>query len=316
MKTPAFWFQPPGALAAALQPLTKLWLAGGKLRRVRAVKLPVPVIVVGNVVAGGTGKTPVTLALARQLAQMGLRVHLIAKGYGGKLKGPLRVTPDQHTALDVGDEPLLLARTAPTFIGADRAAAALMAAQDCDIVISDDGLQSPRLKPDLALLVMDGVMGIGNGKIIPAGPLREPLAQALAKVAAVVQVGGSARDYSGKPVWLGDFIVRDTEWLRGARVLAFAGLGQPEKFFATLTTSGAQLIAALPFADHHPYTETEIRGLIAQADTQEAILVTTAKDAVRLPWNLREQVRVVEGDFVFRDPALVETALKQLLCRS
>jgi tetraacyldisaccharide 4'-kinase len=272
----------------------------------------VPLIVVGNVVAGGAGKTPVTLALAKLLQTQGKRVHLIARGHGGKVKGPLRVDLDKHNALDVGDEPLLLAQTAPTFIGTDRGATAQLAATDCDVIISDDGLQSPRLKPDLALLVMDGVMGIGNGKIIPAGPLREPLAQALAKVAAVVQVGGSARDYTGKPVWLGDFVAQNNDWLRGARVLAFAGLGQPEKFFATLTTSGAHLTAALPFADHHPYTENEIRRLIAQADASEAILVTTAKDAVRLPWNLREQVRVVAGEFIWRDVTPVQAALQRL----
>jgi tetraacyldisaccharide 4'-kinase len=315
MKTPPFWFAPPGRIARLLRPLAKLYQALGKLRRSNPVPLTVPLIVVGNVVAGGAGKTPVTLALAKFLQSKGLRVHLIAKGYGGKQVGPLQVDLEKHTALDVGDEPLLLARQAPTFIGRDRGRAYELAAQEADVVISDDGLQSPRLAPTLALLVMDGVLGIGNGQLIPAGPLREPLQQALGKVQAVVQVGGLARDYDGKLVLEGDFTPFNTAWLREAKVLAFAGIGQPEKFFATLTTAGASLVAALPYADHRPYSETEIKAIFKQADAQDAIVVTTTKDAVRLPWNLREQVRVVEGEFIWRDVAKLEHLLAPLFTR-
>jgi tetraacyldisaccharide 4'-kinase len=315
MKTPPFWFQPPGTLSTLLKPVAQLYQALGRLRRGKPVFTPTPLIVVGNVVAGGAGKTPVTLALAKFLQSKGLRVHLIAKGYGGRLAGPVQVNPEQYTARDVGDEPLLLARQAPTFIGRNRGAALLLASQDADIVISDDGLQSPHLVPTLALLVMDGVLGIGNGQLIPAGPLREPLSRALRKAQAVVQVGGQARDYSGTPVIVGDFVPHSTEWLRGAHVLAFAGIGQPEKFFATLTTAGAKLQAALPFADHHAYSEDEIKRLVHQADAAEAILVTTSKDAVRIPPSLREQVRVVEGEFIWRDMGALEQLLAPLITR-
>ncbi len=315
MKTPAFWFQPPGTLSKLLRPLACLYQPIGSLRSYRPVHLDVPLIVVGNVVAGGAGKTPVTLALAKYLQDKGLAVHLLAKGYGGKLAGPLRVDLEKHTALDVGDEPLLLARAAPTWIGRDRGAAALAAQQGADILISDDGLQSPRLAPTLGLLVMDGVLGIGNGQLIPAGPLREPVAKALKRVHAVVQVGGQARDFGTTPVLMADFIAQNTDWLRGTKVLAFAGIGQPEKFFATLTTAGAQLCAALPYADHRPYSEAEIRSLIRQADELGATPVTTSKDAVRIPWNLREQVRVVEGEVLWRDPAQLDGLLAPLLAR-
>ena len=313
MKTPAFWFKPPGLLARALRPLACAYQGISRLRRGQAAPCPVPLIVIGNVVAGGAGKTPVTIALAQRLQQQGRRVHLIAKGYGGKLKGPLQVDPDKHTSFDVGDEPLLLARHAPTWIGRDRGLALqAAAAASADVIISDDGLQSPRLAPDLALLVMDGVLGIGNGQLIPAGPLREPLSRALARVQAVIQVGGQARDYEGKPVMVGDFTVKNTDWLRGTRVLAFAGIGQPEKFFATLTAAGAQLVAALPYPDHHAFHDYEVRRLLRDAEAQSAIAVTTSKDAIRLPWNLRDQVRVVEGDFIFRQTEQIDALCARL----
>lgn len=313
MKTPGFWFTPPGLEARLLTPFSLLYQLAGRLRRQQAKPTfsPVPFILVGNVVAGGAGKTPVVCALTERLQARGLRVHLLAKGYGGRLKGPLRVDPTVHTAREVGDEPLLLARLAPTFIAKDRAAGLLAAAAGADVVIGDDGLQNPYIKAQLTLLVMDGVLGTGNGRLIPAGPLREPLVDALSRVDAVIQIGGPPRSYGNKPVLLADFHPYGTDWMQGARVIAFAGIGQPEKFFATCTTAGATLVQALPFPDHHPYSESEIRQLIALADREEAILVTTAKDAIRLPASLRDQIRVIEGKTGWRD----ENALTGLLDR-
>lgn len=311
MKTPGFWFAPPGFLSLLLTPASWLYRLGTQIRHLWAhpVFCPVPFILVGNVIAGGAGKTPVVCALTERLQAQGFRVHLLAKGYGGRLRGPLQVDLERHTAADVGDEPLLLARIAPTFIAHDRAQGMLAAAQGADIVIGDDGLQNPHIKAHLALLVIDGVIGTGNGKIIPAGPLREPLHAALSRVGAVMQIGGLPGDYGQTPLYIADFQPSGTEWMRGARVIAFAGIGQPEKFFATCTTSGAELIAGIPFPDHHPYTESEIRQLIARADREDAILVTTTKDAVRLPPSVRDQVRVVEGKVIWRD----ENALAGLL---
>lgn len=300
MKTPGFWFNPPGVLSTLLQPLGQLYYRLGRLRRQQPVQAHVPLIVVGNIVAGGAGKTPVVLALTKLLQQRGLKVHLMAKGYGGRLKGPLLVDPAQHSAADVGDEPLLLAAAAPTFIGHDRGEALQLAAVDADIVISDDGLQSQRLQPDLALLVFDGVLRFGNGQLIPAGPLREPFEQALKRVHALVQIGGAEQKLCFLPHLVADFVPTDISWMRGARVVAFAGIGQPEKFFATCTTSGAEVLAIHAFADHHPYTREEIRTLIAAADAKGAIVVTTTKDAVKVPPDLRAQLRVIDGELVWR----------------
>lgn len=312
MKTPGFWFRPPGLLACLLHPLGLGYHALSRLRTGTPVKTSAPLIVVGNVVAGGAGKTPVVMALTKLLQARGLTVHLIAKGYGGSLGGPLQVTP-LHTAAEVGDEPLLLAALAPTFIARDRGAAHEMAARGADVVISDDGLQSPRLQADMALLVLDGVLGFGNGRLIPAGPLREPVEAALARTQAIVQIGGADRPLGSKPLLLADFVASDTGWLRGARVVAFAGIGQPEKFFATLTLAGATLVARHAFGDHHPYSASEVDALLRQAAQEEATLVTTAKDAIRLTAAQRAQVRVVEGSLVWRNPQAVSDLLDGLL---
>lgn len=314
MKTPGFWFRPPTLAARLLQPLGCAYYALGRLRRAAPAQAQAPLIVVGNVVAGGAGKTPVVLALTTLLRQRGLKVHLIAKGYGGRLRGPVQVTA-AHTAADVGDEALLLREAAPVFIGQDRGAAYELAAQGADVVISDDGLQSPRLKGTLTLLVLDGVLGFGNGLLLPAGPLREPVEEALRRVDAIVQIGGGARPLGNKPLLLADFVTQNTGWLRGARVLAFAGIGQPEKFFSSLTTSGATLVAAYPYGDHAPYSATTIRKLLREAEAQDAIPVTTAKDHVRLPPELREQVRVVHGVLVWRDLQRITGLLEPLFKR-
>lgn len=314
MKTPGFWFRPPGLAAKILRPLGSAYYILGRMRRRNPARANAPLIVVGNVVAGGAGKTPVVLALASLLQQRGLKVHLIAKGYGGRLKGPLQVTK-AHTAHDVGDEPLLLLKQAPTFIGHDRGAAYQLAAQGADVVISDDGLQSPRLKGNLTLMVLDGVLGFGNGQLVPAGPLREPVNEALKRVDAIIQIGGADRSLGSTPVILADFVTQETDWLRGARVLAFAGIGQPEKFFGSLAVCGASLVAAYPFGDHQPYTQGDIQKLLHEARAADAILVTTSKDAVRLPPDLKEQVRIVEGALVWRDPQIITSLLEELMAR-
>lgn len=315
MKTPGFWFRDPGIASALLSPLACGYHLLGRMRRrvVRPEATHSPLIVVGNIVAGGAGKTPVTIALAQALHTQGRRVHLLAKGYGGRLIGPVRVDPARHTAADVGDEPLLLARIAPTWVARDRGAGWRAAATGETVVISDDGLQSPRLAPSFAVLVMDGVRGVGNGRLIPAGPLRETLESALARVQAVVQIGGEPRASApGVPVVYADFVPENAAWMRGARVLAFAGLGRPEKFFATCAEAGADVVAAVPFPDHHPYGEQELRDLLRRAAAEKAGLVTTAKDAVRLPPAFRASVRVVEGGLSWRDPAAFQALVEAL----
>lgn len=316
MKTPGFWFRPPGLAALLLAPFGILYYGLSRLRRGRPLKKSAPLIVVGNVVAGGAGKTPTVLALTALLQARGLKVHLIAKGYGGCQKGPLQVN-DTHSAADVGDEPLLLRRAAPTFIGSNRAATYQMAAVGADVVISDDGLQNPNLQADLALLVIDGVLGFGNGHLIPAGPLREPVARALSRVQGIIQIGGADRPIGRFKPLLADFTPVQTEWLANTKVVAFAGIGQPEKFFATLTACGARIVTRHAFADHQPYNSADIQPLLDEAARLHAVVVTTSKDHVRIPASLRSEVRVIDGHLHWRTRRQVDELLDGFLaaCR-
>lgn len=320
MKAPAFW-QRPGGLAALLAPASLLWSAAGRLRR--ALTTPyqpsVPLIAVGNPVAGGAGKTPVVLALAVELARMGRSVGLLSRGHGGQERGPLQVDPDRHTAAEVGDEPLLLARAAPTVIARDRAAGArTLEALGIDVIVMDDGLQNPAIRPSTALLVVDGGFGFGNGRVMPAGPLREPLADALARVDAVVVVGadttGVAEPLVGtRPIHHARLEpVPGTERLAGRRLLAFAGIGRPAKFFDTLQELGATLVDGVAFADHHRFTELEIMALVDRAQALDATPITTEKDAVRLPPGARAMVETLPVALVWRDPVPITAWLERV----
>ncbi len=310
--TPGFWFRKKGILSMALAPLGALYYRVGVLRRglISPRSSVVPLVVVGNILAGGAGKTPVVQSLCEALRQAGINVHIIAKGYGGTLLGPAMVDPTHHSAAQVGDEALMLSSFGPTWIAKSRFLA-LQAAQaaGAQIVISDDGLQNPHLKADIGFLVMDGVVGIGNGALLPAGPLREPLNEALKRVHFVIQIGGSEQsNHYSHPTIYADFVLNDYPWLRDAKVFAFAGIGRPEKFFASLTTSGADVVGMHSYPDHYAYNEKDILSLIEKADQSEAILVTTAKDAIKIPHSCRAQVRIIEGHLEWRD----HTAFKKL----
>jgi tetraacyldisaccharide 4'-kinase len=332
MKAPAFWSAPPGLRAAALTPLGALYEWAGKLRRARtrSLRLPVPVICVGNLTAGGTGKTPVVLSLLRMLAAQGINPHALSRGYGGSATGPLRVDPARHRADVVGDEPLLLAGAAPAWVARDRAAggqAAVAAGAGC--IVMDDGHQNPALHKDLSLIVADGAAGFGNRRVIPAGPLRESVAAGLARADAVIVIGEDftgegghdvARDVAaaGLPL-LRARLVPDADAaarLKGRKVVAFAGIGRPEKFFATLREIGAEVTECVGFPDHHPFTAGEIAALAARAAGLNAQLVTTVKDLTRLPADLpadlRAGVAVLPVDLLWSDPAALEALLHRL----
>lgn len=295
MRAPAFWSRPPGLEAALLAPFGHLW---GRVTAARALRpgtrVGVPVICVGNLTAGGTGKTPAVLALARRLAARGVRVAIVSRGHGGRARGPVRVDPARHGAGEVGDEPLLLADAAPTYVARDRLAGCRQAvAEGAGAILLDDGFQNPAVAKDLAIVVIDAAAGFGNGRCIPAGPLREPVAGGLARAGIVLLVGppadraafraGEAR-LAGRPVVEAEIRPVDTgtDW-QGRRVLAFAGIGRPEKFFATLRALGADLVAAHGFPDHAPYPRAMLERLSRDAAAARAMLVTTDKDAVRLP---------------------------------
>lgn len=317
MRAPEFWHRPGAGAAALLSPLSCVWRAAGAVRRglTRPWRAPVPVVCVGNLVAGGAGKTPVALSLASHFGARGTAVHMLSRGYGGTLKGPVRVDPATHTAGEVGDEPLLLARAAPTWVARDRAAGAQAAvAAGAGLLVMDDGFQNASLAKDASLLVIDGGYGIGNGRVIPAGPLREPIEDALARVSAVVILGEdrcgiatALRD--GPPVLHARLRLDGAGDLAGKRVLPFAGIGRPAKFYESLREIGCDIVAHWDFPDHHPYTPEEIMGVWDEARARDAIAVTTAKDFVRLPDAARTLVRAIEVTVEWED----EDALARLL---
>lgn len=317
---PSFW-ERDGLLPTLLVPLGWAYGAVGARRRaaIRPWRAPVPVFCVGNLVAGGAGKTPVALDLARRLIARGATPHLLTRGYGGKLPGPVQVDPARHGFRDVGDEALLLAEAAPTWVARDRAAGAQAAvAAAAGALILDDGFQNPSLVQDFRLLVVDGAYGFGNGRVIPAGPLREPIAAGLARADAIVLMGEGrgnvATSLSQK------LILRATLQpspaapnVAGLRLLAFAGIGQPEKFFALLESLGAHLVARRGFADHHRFSEAELRRLLREAESVSATAITTEKDAVRVPPTLRDRIRTLPVEVRWEAPAALDALLDRAL---
>ena len=316
MHSPDFWYKPPGIAAALLAPAGAAWEAAARLRRAvaRPYRASVPVICVGNLVAGGSGKTPVVLSLADLLVGKAVAVHVVTRGYGGSLAGPVRVDPEQHDAAAVGDEALLLATRAPCWAARDRAAGIAAAVEaGAAVILLDDGFQNPTVAKDLSLVVVDAEYGFGNGRLIPAGPLREPIPAGLARADAVVLLGdgrGPAELHDAPcSVLRGELVPQEGERFNGARLVAFAGIGRPEKFFAALRRVGAELVIAQPFADHHRYREAEIARLRETAMRGGARLVTTAKDRVRLPPSWRAGIEVLEVELRWHDSAALDRLL-------
>ena len=293
MKAPSFWWQAPGTAAALLAPAAALYgaVAAARLRQ-RGEQAGTPVVCVGNPTVGGSGKTPTAITLAQLLIDAGERPFLLSRGYGGRLAGPVRVDPQHHRADDVGDEPLLLARVAPTIIARERVAGAGAArAAGAGVIVLDDGFQNPSLAKDLSILVIDARRGIGNGLVFPAGPLRAPLTAQLDRAQAVLLIGDGpatsvTRDAEarGLAVFRGRLVpdAASVAALKDARALAFAGIGDPEKFFATLTDAGVDVVIRRGFPDHHRFTPEEAAALVAEAERTGLSLMTTEKDFTRL----------------------------------
>ncbi len=316
MRAPEFW-RHDGLAARLLSPLGHV-TERVTARRVRRVgwRAPVPVICCGNVGVGGSGKTPLALDLGARLQARGRSVAFLTRGYGGRHRGTIRVEPRRHDAGLVGDEALLLAALAPTFVAADRAAAARAAiAEGAEVLVMDDGLQHPGLAKDCALLVIDGGSGFGNGRVMPAGPLRESVSAAAARCQAAMLIGADAagalaRLPVGLPVLRAELEAQTA--MTAQRVVAFAGIGRPEKFFTSLRQAGASLLVTRSFADHHRYGAGELDALRHEATTLDARLVTTAKDFVRLPDSFREQVIRFDVRLAWRAPEAVEALLDGL----
>jgi tetraacyldisaccharide 4'-kinase len=316
MREPGFWHGPASLNAHLLKPLAALYgaVAAQRLRR-KGLQAGIPVLCVGNYHVGGAGKTPTVLALGKLLRELGEKPVVLSRGYGGKLHGPVRVDPVRHAAIDVGDEPLMLAGMLPVVVSRKRAdGVPLSRAQGATVILMDDGFQSPAVVKDASLIVIDSERGIGNGQVFPAGPLRAPLRPQLARTDALIVVGnGSAAGQvaaeiaaQGKPVLSAHLKPDDAQvaQLRDKRVLAFAGIGDPTRFFNTLRASGIEMAGQRAFADHHPYSESQIESLIAEARRDGLTLVTTEKDMARLrDWS--PQIVPFPVTLEFDDPALL-----------
>ena len=316
MREPGFWHGPASLNSHLLKPLAALYgaVAAQRLQR-KGSHAGIPVLCVGNYHVGGAGKTPTVLALAKLLRDLGERPVVLSRGYGGKLAGPVRVDPARHAASDVGDEPLMLAAAVPVVVSRKRADGVPLArAQGATVILMDDGFQNPGIVKDVSLIVIDSGRGLGNGQVFPAGPLRAPLQPQLARTDALIVVGsGSAAEAvaaeiaaQGKPVLSAHLKPDEAQVasLRGRRVLAFAGIGDPARFFNTLRSSGIEVAAQRAFADHHAYSQAEIQSLIAEAKREALTLVTTEKDLARLR-DRAQQIMPFRVTLEFDDPALL-----------
>jgi tetraacyldisaccharide 4'-kinase len=327
MRPPEFWKAEVSGrdsvvlLRALLAPMSwgYAWAAARRIKTTMPRHAPVPVVCIGNFTVGGAGKTPITRAVRARLSET---AHTLSRGYGGQLPGPLRITPEM-SALEVGDEPLLHAADGPAWIARDRVAGALAAANSgAHAIIMDDGFQNPALAKDLSIIVVDPAFGIGNGKVFPAGPLRERLQDGVQRADAIVMLHApGGEDSNAESEWLKDFskpvLQARLEAIAPApgKYVAFAGLARPEKFFDTLNALGVELEDTVPYPDHHPYSDDNLEFLTRLAGERGAQLITTEKDAARLSPEWRTRVAVLPVTARFEDEAALDALLAPIRAR-
>lgn len=329
MQPPDFWKNDPdraGVWPQLLSPFSKLWEWAGVKRWERGAhaKIGVPVICIGNANLGGTGKTPTVIEVAARLSSFGKAPHVVSKGYKGQLKGPVQVDPLVHSANDVGDEPLLLAAFCPTWVSKDRLAGGIAAhAAGADVIILDDGMQNPAVAKDLTILVVDAEMGFGNGHVFPAGPLREPIVMAVDKSDLLLTIGPKSDVHQAfRTKWPAvqglphasstiEPLLTGMDW-QDMPVLAFAGIGRPEKFYKTLKSLGVELKATRSFDDHQTISTALLGRLEKEAWDMAAQLVTTEKDAVRLPKDWQQKVLTVPVRLKIHETDVFNKALKSI----
>ena len=330
-RAPAFWWRArPSVSARALWPVSRVWSAAAlwRMKQPASFRPPVPVVCVGNFVVGGAGKTPTAIALARMVRGKGLRPGLLAYGYGAPARKPVLVDPAAHGADTVGDEGLLLAAAGPTVVCSDRAAGARRLCEEpIDVMIMDDGFQNPAIARDLSIVVVDAAIGLGNGLAVPAGPLRAPLKPQMQRADALLVIGeGVAADpviraaaRAGRKVLRARLKPTHVKDWRKDPILAFAGIGHPEKFFATLDATNAPVAKTLSFPDHYAYSEVDAEKLLQLADADNLRIVTTDKDIVRLAGKggalgrLRERAEPFHVLLEFENPRIVSDMLDETI---
>jgi tetraacyldisaccharide 4'-kinase len=328
-EAPPFWFRRKGWAAYGLAPAS--WLYGAVARwrmdNARPREVMAPVLCVGNLTVGGSGKTPAAIAIARAVGKMGHTPGFLTRGYGGSHIGPHLVDLAHDTASAVGDEPLLLARVAPTVVARSRAAGAeKLLEQGIDFIIMDDGFQSRKLYFDYALIALDARRGLGNGAVIPAGPLRAPVIDQMRHADALLRIGDGAGGVAvvraaaraAKPILRADLVPHELQDLENTRLLAFSGIGDPGKFFDTLTAAGYDVASRRSFGDHHVFTHADAEELVGRARAENLVLVTTEKDAVRLSRldgpiaELKKMTRVLAVDLVFENEVALDALVNEV----
>lgn len=329
-EAPPFWYEKPGLKSALMTPFALVYgaVASRAMKNAKREPIDAPVLCIGNFTVGGTGKTPTSITIAEYAIEMGLKPGFLTRGYGGAVSEPTLVDVDHHGAKYVGDEPLLLAKIAPTIVSSDRVAGAKkLLESDVDIILMDDGFQSAQLCFDFALLVVDAYRGLGNGKVIPAGPVRAPLRKQMLYVDALAVIGdGNAADKliriaarSAKPVYSALLKPKNATDFKGKACLAFAAIGHPEKFFRSLTDLKANVVQTKSYPDHHYFADDEIEELLLMAEKSNLELVTTAKDLVRLKsghgrsQELAKKVKVLEIETAFDDRATSKVLINKTI---
>ncbi len=327
INTPSFWYRqkstPPTLTEHFLSPLSALYDLGNKLNQQRqnTKTVKVPVICIGNITAGGSGKTPTCIALHNTLASEGIskNIYFLTRGYGGS-NSSTRVITGHEDASETGDEPLLLSKHTQTVVSANRHEGAMHAGDlGAKLIIMDDGFQNQTLHKDLSFLVVDGTMGFGNGKTLPSGPLREPVEHALKRTDAIIFIGKDHRELIPQlntqiscPIFAAT-VKPQIDLDKERPYIGFAGLGHPEKFKNTLQECGVKLLDFIPFPDHYPYKKTDLESLISQARKQNARLITTEKDILRIPVCHRDDIDVLPITLEFEKPNDISRFLKDKL---
>jgi len=328
LHSPPFWYRQKTTkdifLKTILTPLSWIygWLARKRFELYFPVPMEKPIICVGNLVTGGAGKTPAVLALVDLLKDSGFNPHLLTRGYGGLEPGPIQVNPDTDSSHDVGDEAMLLVKKAPTWVSTNRPLGA-QAAMDsgANIVVMDDGFQNPVIYKDFSFVIIDGAVGFGNKKLLPAGPLREPIDSGLSRANAVLIVGEDKLRVADRIAAMSDIpilfastsIDKDNIDIKEKKLVAFAGLARPEKFKYTLECGGADIVEWQAFPDHHPYSEADIEDLIKIAEHKEAELITTRKDYVRIPEKFKDKIHQLSITMVWQDKTAIMPLIEEAL---